>query len=536
MRRGRCHCAAHALYRKEMSSFRDFPFSSRNAVMVCALFCFGVAAPRAAAQAGSETPQKAAVPVGASTAENSQTPEKSGLPPLPPPAHVEQSMQLDGKTLHYTVTVGALPVRDPEGKLAGEVVTTAYTVQGDNRPVTFAVNGGPGASSVYLNFGAIGPKHLQFGNESESASETPTLADNPGTWLDFTDLVFIDPIGTGFSRSLVPEDQAKKLFYSTVPDIDYLSRVIYDWLVKNGRLDSRKYIVGESYGGFRVPRITYYLQSQLGVGMSGEVLISPYLNPTEENNGDLSPLPWMMTLPSITAAHLEREHKLTAEAMADVIAYTMGTYATTLMKGRSDPAATAAMIQHVTELTGLDPTFVKESGGRLDTRSYLREEYREEGKLGSVYDSNVTSFDPFPYAPQQRANDPILASIIAPLTTAMVNFVTQTVGWKVDARYNALSYDVNNMWEGGAAERAGSATELRQAVAADPKLRVTIAHGWNDLSCPFMGSLLTVNQMPVMGDPTRVAVHEYPGGHMFYTRLDSRLALRKDVMEMYGKH
>ena len=136
-----------------------------------------------------------------------------------------------------------MPVRDKDGKIAGEVVVTAYTVDGKDRPVTFALNGGPGASSVYLNFGAIGPKHLNVGNEGDSPSDSPVLSDNPGTWLDFTDLVFIDPVGTGFSRATVPEADAKKLFYSTTPDIEYLSRVIYDWLVKNERLDSRKYLV-----------------------------------------------------------------------------------------------------------------------------------------------------------------------------------------------------------------------------------------------------------------------------------------------------
>ena len=201
------------------------------------------------------------------------------LPPLPADAHVPQTIQLDGKALKYTVTVGAFPVRDKDGKVAGEVVATAYTVEGENRPVTFALNGGPGASSVYLNFGAIGPKHLAAGNEGDSPSDPTNLTDNPGTWLDFTDLVFIDPIGTGFSRAKVPEAEAKKFFYSTVPDIQYLSRVIYDWLVKNDRLGSRKYLVGESYGGFRGPRITHYLQSQLGVALNGVVLVSPYLNP-----------------------------------------------------------------------------------------------------------------------------------------------------------------------------------------------------------------------------------------------------------------
>ena len=222
--------------------------------------------------------------------------------------------------------------------------------------------------------------------------------------------------------------------------------------------------------------------------------------------------------------------------MADVISYTLGEYATDLLKGRSDPEANPRLIKKVTELTGLDPAFVKYSGGRLETGAYLREAYREQGKLSSVYDSNVTSFDPFPFSPEQRANDPILASIIAPTTTAMVDFVTRTVGWKIDARYNALSYAVNAQWDRGDDLRRGSVPQLREAVAADPKLRVLIVHGWNDLSCPFMGSVLTVNQMPVMGDPTRVAVHEYPGGHMFYTRPSSRDQLHTDVKAMFSLH
>jgi carboxypeptidase C (cathepsin A) len=474
-----------------------------------------------------------ATPAPASDAKD-KAPDKES--PLPPDAHTTQSIQLEGKPLAYTVTVGTLPVYD-NGKKTGEVVYTAYTVDGPNRPVTFALNGGPGAASVFLNLGAIGPKRLEFGEEGDSPSDPATLTDNPGTWLDFTDLVFIDPIGTGFSRSLGTPDETRKQFYATENDIHYLSRIIYDWLVKNGRMASRKYLTGESYGGYRGPRITHYLQTQLGVAMNGVVLVSPYLNPTQNDNGDMSPIPWMMTLPSIAAAHLEREHKLSAETMAPVIAYTRGEYATDLLKGRSDPQANSRIVRHVTEMTGLEEEFVRRSGGRLEIGAYLREVFRESGKLGSVYDSNVTSWDPFPFSPYQRTNDPLLEKIIAPTTTAMVDFVTRIVGWKVDARYNTLSYDVASQWDRDSnGLRTGAVPDLRQAVAADPKLRVLIAHGWNDLSCPFMGSLLTVDQMPVMGDATRVAVHEYPGGHMFYNRLDSQKILRRDVKEMFAKH
>jgi carboxypeptidase C (cathepsin A) len=457
------------------------------------------------------------------------------LPPFPADTSVAQSVEVGGHTLRYQATVGTLPVLDAKGKKTAEVMFTAYTMEGRDRPVTFALNGGPGASSVYLNLGAIGPKRVAFGVEGDSPSDPAVLHDNPGTWLDFTDLVFIDPVGTGFSRALVPDKDATRDFYSTDSDIEYLSRIIYDWLVTNGRLASKKYLVGESYGGFRGPRITWYLQTRLGVAMNGVVLISPYLSPASESNGDISPLPWMLTLPSIAAAHLEREHQLSAEAMAPIIAYTRGDYATTLLKGRSDPAATDAMIAKVTALTGLDPLFVKRSGGRLETQAYLREVYRAEGKLGSRYDSNVTAWDPYPYAPHQRTGDPILSGIIAPTTSAMVDFITRTVGWEYDGRYNALSYDVNKLWHEDDDADEGSVSQLRQSVANDTHLRVLIAHGWDDLSCPFMASVLIVDQMPAMGDPGRVKVREYPGGHMFYARPDNQTALRHDVMEVFGR-
>jgi carboxypeptidase C (cathepsin A) len=466
-------------------------------------------------------------------------------PPLPADASVEQTITVNGSAFHYTATVGTFAVynrTDPNKaeEKTGEVVVTSYTLDGvknnADRPVTFAMNGGPGASSVYLNFGAIGPKHIQFAEQGDSPSDPARLTDNPGTWLPFSDLVFIDPIGTGFSRSLVSMAETKKFFYSTTPDIQYISRVIYDWLVKNGRLQSRKYLIGESYGGYRGPRVTHFLQSQLGVAMNGVVLVSPYLNPWIEGNGEISPLPWMMTLPAIAAAHLEREKQLTPERMADVIAYTRGQYVTDLLAGRSDPAATPRIVKKVTELTGLDPAFVKHSGGRIDTEAYLREAHREKDQIGSVYDSNVTAPDPFPFAPFPRSNDPILEAIIAPTTTAMVDWITRVVGWKTMARYNALSYEVGEEWDRDRVLDRGSTSDLRESVAADPKLRVLIAHGWDDLSCPFMGSILTVDEMPLMGDPSRVSVHEYPGGHMFYTRPGSQSMFIKDVEAMFAAH
>ncbi len=458
------------------------------------------------------------------------------LPPLPSESSVKQTTHVAGKTLAYTATVGALPVRDDKGKAIAEVVYTAYTLDGPrdpDRPVTFAFNGGPGAASVFLNLGAIGPRRIEFGAAGDAPSDAARTVENDGTWLDFTDLVFIDPVGTGFSRSLVSQDEAKKAFFATKPDIEYLSRIVYDWLLKNGRMASPKYVVGESYGGFRGPRVTHYLQTVLGVGVNGVVLVSPFLD-SQAFEGDLSGTNFVVTLPSMVAANLERHNQLTPRAMAAAEDYSRGQYAGDLLKGRSDPAAIDRMVAKVTELTGLDPTFVKRSGARIETQAFLREVFREQSKLGSRYDSNVTEDDPFPFSPEQRTGDPILGSIIAPTTSAMVDFVTRTVGWKAEGRYNALSEEVGRAWNDGRDEDVESVTDLRQAVALDPKMKVLIAHGWDDLSCPFFASVLIVDQMPVAYDPSRIRVTEYPGGHMFYSRQDSRLALRRDVMNVYG--
>lgn len=489
--------------------------------------------------AAKATPAPGPNPAPAGTPKQPVKPET--LPNLlPPDKSVQQTITVNGRTLHYTATVGTIDLKAADGKTTGQVMYTAYTLdqpKGESavsRPVTFAFNGGPGASSAYLNLGAIGPKHVSFGNEGDSLSDPANLTDNPGTWLDFTDLVFLDPIGTGFSKSLVDEAETKKLFYAPTPDVEYLSLVIYKWLVKNDRLLSKKYLIGESYGGYRGPRMTHYLQTQLGVGVNGLFLVSPYLNPNIEEQG-LSPTRFMITLPSITAAHLEREGKLTPEAMQGVINYTEGDYATALLKGPEDKADTDAMIQKVTEMTGLDPQFVRYSGGRLDIEAYLREVHREQGEIGSVYDSNVTAPDPFPYAPEQESNDPILESSIAPTTEGMVNFITNTVGWKDDARYNTLSYEVNRMWDRNADLRRGAVPDLREALAADPKLHVVIFHGWNDLSCPFMGSVLTQNQLPpkLAG---QLSIHEFPGGHMFYTRAANGVELHQIAEQTVAAH
>ena len=461
---------------------------------------------------------------------------KIELPPMSPDKSVQQSISLDGRAVRYTATVGHIDVHDSKGKTIGQVVYTAYTVPSRvyARPVTFAFNGGPGASSVFLNMGAIGPKRVNFGVQGDSPSDPAVLHDNPNSWLGFTDMVFIDPIGTGFSRSLEDADATKKDFFDSKTDIEYLSRVVYDWLVKNGRLTSNKYLIGESYGGFRVPKLAYYLQSRMGVGLSGIVMVSPYLDPaaTGEETA-LSPLPWMINLPAMAAGHFEREGELTPARMAEVENYTRTQFVTDFLAGTEDKAATDRLSARVAELTGLDPVLVRRMNGRVDIGTYLREIRRSTGQVGSVYDSNVTAWDPFPGSAEAQYNDPLLDGIIAPTTSAAVDFITNQVGWKDDAHYETLSYDVNNAWKRD--DTDSPVTDLRKAIGNDPKMAVMIVHGWDDLSCPYFGSKLIVDQMPSHGPFQNVQLHVYPGGHMFYARPDSGQAFKRDAMALYGQ-
>lgn len=476
-------------------------------------------------------------------ADKADGPEKTAaasatdLPSLPADKTIRQTAVIAGKPLGYDVTVGSIPVSDAKGKKIGEVVFTAYTVPGragGSRPVTFAFNGGPGAASAFLNLGAIGPKRLQFGAQGDAPSDPAVTRDNPSSWLDFTDLVFVDPVGTGFSRSVEDEAATKKDFYTAKADIEYLSRVVFDWLNKAGRLTSPKYLVGESYGGYRVPRLAYYLQSQMGVGLSGITMVSPYLNPQAINDDEnaLSPLPYMVSLPSMTAAYLEQQGKLAGpESLAEVEAYDRGEFATDLFRGRSDPLAIARLTEKVSGFTGLDPALVRRSEGRISVATYLREVHRTDGAIGSVYDSNVTAPDPFPASEERKSGDPILDAIIAPTTSAAVDLITNQVGWKLRARYNLLSYTVNRDWDRDNSDAPSA--DLRRAIAADPKMGVMIAHGMDDLSCPFFTSRLIVDQMPAFGQ--RIRLNLYAGGHMFYSRPASAAQFRRDAISMYQR-
>jgi carboxypeptidase C (cathepsin A) len=479
-----------------------------------------------AAETTAEHPQKEA------TSRFSQE-----LEPFPAPKSIRQSVVIGARRVDYQVTVGSIALKDDNGKLQGEVVYTAFTVPGQehSRPVTFAVNGGPGAASAFLDLGAIGPKKVDFGGEQDYPSSSPVLRDNPNSWLDFTDLVFIDPIGTGYSRSRVDEDQTHNAFLTSKSDVEYLSRVVFEWLLRNDRMTSRKYLIGESYGGSRVPRMAHYLQVTLGVGVSGITLLSPALDMAAAADDVLSPTRDMVMLPAMAAGYLERRGKpLDESTMAPIELYARTEFVTDLFAGAADKAATDRLSAKVASLTGVEPALVRRLDGRLDAETFLRESRREEGRIGSGYDSNFITYDPFPAQAQADYDDPLFSRTTALFTSAITGLIVNQVGWKVEGRYYLNNFELNRRFTRD--DHDSPVAALRKVVAADPNMAVTIAHGYNDFACPYFMSKLILAQLPSFGVTDRVKLRVYPGGHMFYSRPDSAAAFRRDMKSVYDSH
>lgn len=466
-----------------------------------------------------------------------QEKDRAGNPiALPADVSARENAVTADDTLTYNVRVEAVPLFDPKGEKQAEIVVTAYSldrVKPEGRPITYVFNGGPGAASAFLNFGALGPKRMAFGNEGNTPSDPPALVDNAETWLSFTDLVFVDPVGTGYSRTVGGADTGS--FWSVDGDADTLSRVIAKHLASKDRLASPVYLAGESYGGFRIPKIARRLQGRDGVGVRGLVAISPVLDFAIRDGEQNSPITWMNALPSMVATAREAKGPVDRTDLADAEAYATGPFLADLMKGPRDRDAVDRMSAKVSELTGLDPEFVKRLGGRVDARSFVRELRRGDGKVGSMYDANVTAFDPNPAQARGQFDDPVLDGALAPLTRVAVDFYSRELGYRVDRRYELISQEVNRGWRwGGGQSLPESASDLREALALDPKLKVLVAHGTTDLVTPYMESKMVLDQLPAFGDAGRVKLEVYPGGHMFYTRDASRVAFTKEVKAFYA--
>ena len=453
---------------------------------------------------------------------------------LPAAVTTEQKLDLPGRTLRFQATAGAIPLFDADsGKLRAEMAYIAYTIGEPTagRPVTFVFNGGPGASSAYLNIGALGPWRLPL--DHITASAPSRLTPNAETWLDFTDLVFIDPPGTGYSR-LAGGDGVRRQFWSVDGDADAIAVFIRKWIAQNQRQQAAKFLVGESYGGVRALKVARVLEQSQGVGVRGLVLLSPVLDFTHLSGRRHAPMTFVDHLPSMAATAQALAGKFDRSSLAAVEAYAKGDYLADLMRGINDKAAIARMSVKLVTLTGLDEALIKQRAGRIDVETFRRELYRSRGLVGSMYDATVTAFDPTPTASDSEFPDPVLDATQAPLTSAMTDLYQNKLNWRVEQPYRVLNGGISSRWNWGRGRRAPQVVdELRTVLASDRLTQVLIAHGASDLVTPYFANKLILEQLPVYGSPRRARLNVYGGGHMFYSRDASRRELRDDAEALY---
>jgi carboxypeptidase C (cathepsin A) len=495
------------------------------------------AAPAGAAKAGTSpvaAPAAAPRPAAASPAAAGSAAAPGDSVQLPAESTTEQTIELAGRTLRFKATAGSIPFNKTNGgPLLAEVAYVSYVMPGDaRRPVTFVFNGGPGAASAYLNIGAIGPWRLPF--DRLRVSSAPALQPNAETWLDFTDLVFIDPPGTGYSRILASGEDGERRFWSIDGDADALAVFIRKWIEQTGRQHSVTFIVGESYGGFRAPKIARRLAQAQGIVVRGLVMISPVIDFGMLGQRRHVPMSWVAHLPSMAAAALDAKGQFDRDALRGVERYAAGDYLSDLLKGERDAAAVARISARVAAFTGLDPALVKRLDGRIDTATFQRELHRDEGRIGSIYDPNVTTPDPDPTSPNSHFSDPVFGDTRAPITTAMTDLYQHVLNWRVDRPYELLNREVSSHWTWGRGRTAPDVVDdLRDTLATDAQVRVLITHGANDLVTPYYASQLLLDQLPEYGSPDRIRLAVYAGGHMFYNRDVSRKALRDDAAAMF---
>lgn len=447
--------------------------------------------------------------------------------------HHQLAAAASGAPLGYTATAGTLTLRGSDGKPTARVFAVSYVADGaapSRRPVSFFFNGGPGAGTAYLHLGAAGPVALVFPPGHDLDGAGARLAANPDSWLRFSDLVFIDAVGTGYSLPL-DHDKAAKQFWGVAQDGAAFADAIRIWLEHHGRTSSPKYLVGESYGGVRSIETAWALQQQQNIILDGIVMISPAID--EQLLLGIGPVGDAIEIPAFAAARLDATHALTPAAWDDAYRYAMGPYLIADANALLTGAAADAFYAKLAAVTGLPEAIVRRERGSIDPEAH--DVRSRGGRLYSMYDATQSIADPYPEGDNpDDSPDPVLSGYGRAYGNAFTSYVGDTLGWRTELRYELLNEEVNKAWEWkeGQSPVAATVPKLRKLLALDPSLRVFVAHGYFDTVCPAAGTKYIMGRIPVGADRIRLAI--YPGGHMLYTRPASRAALARDVGAFYA--
>lgn len=448
-----------------------------------------------------------------------------------------------GKQINYAATIGETIIKNKEGVPEVAVVTTAYVKEprDPNRPITFLFNGGPGSGTVWLMMGAFGPKRVAIpGNGTDDGAPPYPLVDNPDSLLDETDIVFIDPPGTGFSHLIGKADP--KDYYGVTQDAKLVAEVIRRWLNENGRWNSPKFLGGESYGTTRSAAVANQLMNETynDVALNGIILISTVLDfaaGADTQGNELSPITNLPSMAATALYHGKASAPSVAAFVEEARQWAIGPYASALLKGQKLQGEERAQIRkELSRFTGLSEAYLESADLRVTPSRFYKELLRDRGLTVGRLDSRYTGKD-YDNAGETPDNDPSFYGIDAGYTAAINSWSRDTLGFKTDREYQSIG-SIGGQWDwriGGRDSNAylNVAPYIGQALRENSGLRVLVSQGYYDFATPFFAAEYALSRTGIPQD--RIEYKYYDAGHMMYIRDEDRHKLSADIRAFIRK-
>lgn len=450
------------------------------------------------------------------------------------------SIKIGGTDTPYTATIGTQLLCDDKCIAKASISYIAYTKDGvsdlRNRPITFCFNGGPGSSSVWLHLGCLGPRRIGIDKEGKMAVQPYRLLDNPYSMLDQTDLVFIDPVSTGYSRAV--EDP--KQYHGVEGDIKSVAEFIRLYLTRNGRWESPKFLAGESYGTTRAAGLALELHDTHYIYLDGIIMVSTELNYQTVVFGSGNDLPYTLFLPTYATTALYYK-KLAPELQQDPVKtrkeveqFALGEYTQALMLGNKiGKEQRKAVIEKLSRYTGLTEEYLDRADLRVEMFRFAKELLRGEKRVVGRFDARVTGVDMDPCG-VYLLFDPSFENVLGVFTATFNSYVRQELNWKQDAEYKILT--PIHPWDFGKAtnQYLNVSDQLVEVMSKNPNLKVFVASGYNDLATPYFSTDYTFTHLGL--DPSlegNIVMKTYAGGHMMYLYEPTLLEMRKDMVQFY---
>lgn len=460
----------------------------------------------------------------------------------------KHSMKLNGEIINYTATAGTLPLKMGEGKPLANVYFTAYIKDGvkeaGTRPITFAFNGGPGSASVWLHMGAFGPKKVSMTEDGLAPTQPFRLVDNNYTLLDITDLIFLDPVNTGYSRAEEGENPSQ--FFGYENDIESVGEFIRMYITKYERWSSPKFILGESYGTIRASGLAGFLQGRsLGMYLDGVILVSAVLNSLVKDFSPGNDLPYVYFFPGYTATawyHKKLSQDLLDRELEDVLeeveVFAVGEYSTALLKGNElSDNQRKEMIQKVSRYTGLEIDYVEQSNMRIELSRFLKELLRTEHYAAGRLDGRFKHIETDAAAERYSA-DPSSTATTGAFSALFNHYVRNDLKYTNESVY-AISGNVRP-WPypnvGSRTSYSNSVEVLGEAMSQNQKLQIFVANGYYDFATPYFATKYAISHLGLNSEfKDRVTMAYYHAGHMMYIHEKSHQKLKEDLVEFYTK-